>query len=67
MDYALEGRHLNIVEFDKQFTVTLYSHTVKGGGSASQKLKPEDFEVVMSLGRGAFGKVFLVRERINQF
>jgi hypothetical protein len=39
-------------------TVTLYSHFNKG--QTIQKLKPDDFEYVMPLGRGAFGEVVLV-------
>lgn len=39
-------------------TETLYSN--KG---ASLKLKPDDFEFVMPLGRGAFGEVVLVHQR----
>lgn len=59
MDYAFEGKHLNIIEFDKQFTITLYSHNQKGA-PGNQKLKPDDFEFIMPLGQGAFGKVVLV-------
>lgn len=50
LDYAFEGKHLNIIEYDKKCTVMLYAH--KG---AAKKLKPEDFDFIMPLGRGAFG------------
>ena len=49
---------MQIIEADKQMTETLYSN--KG---ASLKLKPDDFEFVMPLGRGAFGEVVLVHQR----
>lgn len=60
LDYAFDGKHINIIEFDKQLTVTLYDHKTRGA-AGSLKLKPEDFEFVMPLGRGAFGKVVLVQ------
>ena len=27
MDYAYEGKHQSIIDFDKKMTVTLYAHT----------------------------------------
>ncbi len=46
---------MKIIEYDKKTTVTLYSRDAVG-----QRLKAEDFEFVMPLGRGAFGHVILV-------
>ena len=40
--------------------MTLYAHNSKNS-AGTQKLKPEDFEFVMHLGSGAFGKVVLVK------
>ena len=38
-------------------TVTLFSHKSK---CSMGKVTPQDFELIMQLGRGAFGKVILV-------
>lgn len=57
--YAEEKKHKDIIEYDKTLTITLYaknSNDLKITG----KFKPEDFEFVMPLGRGAFGEVVLV-------
>lgn len=51
MEYALERKQMNIIEYDKKFTVTLYSRDTAN----AKKYKPDDFEFIMPLGRGAFG------------
>ena len=58
LDYAYEGKHNDIFEFDKKLTVTLYAHNSKN--PTKHKLKADDFEYIMPLGRGAFGEVVLV-------
>jgi len=41
--------------------VTLFAkNSSKHKSEAPEKLKPEDFEFIMPLGRGAFGEVVLV-------
>ena len=60
LDYALQNKHTPIIEFEKQMTVTLYSDLSKTPELV--KLRPEDFEFIMPLGRGAFGQVVLVRK-----
>jgi hypothetical protein len=58
----LDNKHLGIIELEKSLTVTLYAKAGKSeGGSATNKITPDDFEYIMPLGRGAFGEVILVR------
>lgn len=61
IEYARDGKHNLILEYDKKMTVTLFSHKSKQG-----KLQPSDFEMIMPLGRGAFGRVILV-SKDNQY
>lgn len=56
--YAEEKKHKAIIEYDKTLTITLYA---KNNKDLKEKFKPEDFEFVMPLGRGAFGEVVLVQ------
>ncbi|CDW78002.1 protein kinase domain containing protein [Stylonychia lemnae] len=65
LDYAIEGKHTIIIEFDKQLTFTLFSH--QSGDLGQYKLKPQDFEHLMPLGRGAFGEVILVKKEEQYF
>jgi ankyrin repeat protein len=59
LDYARETKEGKmIMEYEKKLTVTLYSKNK--GGTAGNRLTPEDFEFVMPLGKGAFGEVILV-------
>lgn len=60
LDYAFQNKHSPIIEFEKQMTVTLFSDLSKNPELV--KLRPEDFEFIMPLGRGAFGQVVLVRK-----
>jgi serine/threonine protein kinase len=62
LDYAFESKHHHIIDYDRKTTVTLYTRDHKG---AQLKLKPDDFEFVMPLGRGAFGEVILVHDRVD--
>ncbi len=59
LDYAVEGKHTIIIEHDKRMTVTLYSHK---NIPKDSKLKPQDFELINRLGKGAFGQVNLVKK-----
>jgi ankyrin repeat protein len=58
--YAEEKKHKAIIEYDKTLTITLYAKNAKDFKTA-EKFKPEDFEFVMPLGKGAFGEVVLVQ------
>ena len=62
LDYAYEFKQHHLIDYDKKTTVTLYSRDPK---ATAQRLKPDDFEFVMPLGRGAFGEVILVHDRID--
>ena len=64
LSYAIEARHNKIIEFDKNHTITLYA---KNSKEIKNKLKPEDFEFIMPLGRGAFGEVVLVQHESKYF
>lgn len=60
LDYARENQHNIIIEHDKHMTITLFSE--QNRNPEHGKLKPDDFEFIMPLGRGAFGEVVLVKK-----
>ena len=69
LDYALAGKHHQIIDFEKKLTTTLYAKKSGNGdnaGTSSLKVSVDDFEYIMNLGRGAFGEVVLVKKRDSQ-
>eukprot|EP00347_Sterkiella_histriomuscorum_P010575 403375751 len=60
LHYAKDNQHNIIIEYDKKMTLTLFSE--QNRTPEQGKIKPEDFEYVMPLGRGAFGQVVLVKK-----
>lgn len=56
LDHAKDRKHKHIFEYDQKVTITLYNNSIK-----QSSLKPDDFEYVMPLGKGAFGEVYLVQ------
>lgn len=57
LDYAIQNNHFKIIEADKDFDKMVYSFY----DERKVKVFPKDFETIMGLGSGAFGKVFLVK------
>ena len=63
LQYAIEGNHQDIITYEKHMADILYVYKE----SKDVKLKPEDFEFIMPLGRGAFGEVVLVERNGKQY
>jgi hypothetical protein len=63
IDYAVQNNHFKIIEADKQMEKMVYSFY----DERKVKVYPKDFETIMGLGSGAFGKVFLVKKNDQYF